>query len=420
MSLYRTMVRALQGSSFIKNIATLVVGTILVQVINIVSLPILSRLYTPEDFGLFAIFLAVSSIVSIFITLRYDNAILITKHDSESKTLARLSFVLAILLGFIIGIILWLITGLVNSSLGIETSNKWLILASISAILVTVINLGSNWYNRQQDYQRINKIRINQSLVNALFGISLGFLGIHSGLVLAHFISYTIMAIGLIISLSWLTEDWNGRNFKTIGIKNQNFPIYILPASLLDVATFHLPVILITLWFSSEIAGQYSMAFRILALPSALIGGAAGQVFLRKFAKIYEDKESAIKLIFNMWKGMVLIGALPISAIFLFGEELFVLVLGEAWEPSGKIAVIIAPMLFFLLVFSPTSGVFQVLGLQRFNLYFGISVLIYRPACIWIGFLANNLTLGLIILTICEGIQILIYSFVALKNVKGL
>ena len=418
MSLYKTMA-ALQGSSLIKNIFTLVTGTALVQVINIVSLPILSRFYTPEDFGLFAIFLAVSSLVSIFITLRYDNAILIAKHDDESKTLARLSFVLAILLGFAFGIILWLISGLVNSSLGIETSNKWLILASITAIFVAVISVGSSWYNRQKDYQLINKIRINQILIYVLFSIPLGFLGIQSGLVLAHFISYTIVAIGLIISLSWLKEDWNGRNFKIIGIKNKKFPIFVLPASLLDVATFHLPVILIAFLYSSDMSGQYSMAFRILALPSALIGAAAGQVFLREFAKIYEDKESAIKLIFNMWKGMALIGALPVIVIFLFGEELFVLVLGEAWEPSGKIAVIISPMLFLMLVVSPCSGVFQVLGLQRFNLYFSISTLIYRPGCIWMGFLENNFTYGLKMLIICEMIQILIYQFLTFKKVKG-
>ena len=420
MSFYKYMSRAAQGSSFIKNISTLVIGTALVQVINIISLPILSRLYTPEDFGLFAIFLALSSIFSILISLRYDNAILIVKHDSESKILARLSFVLALILGLIIGLILWLISDLANSSLGIETSNKWLIFASMSAILIAVINLGSYWYNRQQDYQAINKIRISQSLVYTLLGISLGFSGIHFGLVLAHFISYAIMAIALIITLRWLTEDWNVHNFKTTGLKNKNFPMYLLPASLLDVATFHLPVILFTLWYSSEIAGQYSMASRVLALPSGFIGAAAGQVFLRKFAKIYEDTESSLKLIFNMWKGMALISVLPFSVIFLFGEELFVFFLGEAWELSGKIAIIIAPMLFIQLVSSPTSGIFQVLGLQRYNLYFSMLAFIYRPASLWIGFLSNNLTLGLVVLVFMEVAQMCLYHFVALKKLKGL
>ena len=69
-------------NSFLRDALTISIGTVLAQLIPLVLYPILARIYTPEDFGLLAIILAVIPILTIIYTGMYEGGILI----SESKT----------------------------------------------------------------------------------------------------------------------------------------------------------------------------------------------------------------------------------------------------------------------------------------------------------------------------------------------
>lgn len=149
-----------------------------------------------------------------------------------------------------------------------------------------------------------------------------------------------------------------------------------------------------------------------------LIGGAVGQVFLQRFSKLWPDARLARQLLFRTWKGLFLVGVLPTILIMVFGEQLFSWMLGSAWGGAGKIAGIIAPMLFAMLVSSPTSGTFLVLGLQQYSLIFGLAFLVYRTGCIYFGVVSNNVLYGLAAWVICELAAISVYNFIVLKKVN--
>ena len=105
--------------------------------------------------------------------------------------------------------------------------------------------------------------------------------------------------------------------------------------------------------------------------------------------------------------------------VMVYGESIFVLLFGNAWGESGTVASIIAPMLFAMLISSPTSSTYLVLGLQKYSLFFGLSVLIYRSGCIYFGIILNDLYLGLMIWVCLEIMQIILYNVIALSRLKN-
>ena len=416
--LFKAFATRLRANEFARNAAVLTFGTVCAQGINILAMPILSRLYTPADFGLLAVFLAVSSIVATAITLRYETAIILPKDEKEAVALVVLSTRLVFMGAILFGVLTLLIPDSAKEIIGILSLKNWLISAVFCGFLSTLITIGVSWYNRNKNYIKIAALRVVQSSVVVILSLLFGVMGMEAGMMLAQLIGVFIVGIYLIYSLIFLYGNSNDQAQKRVAKKYSAAPKYLLPTSLLDVVTLHLPVFLITAWFSTDSAGQFSMAWRILGLPSALVGGAIGQVFFQKFSVLWPDAKACKKLLIKTWITLAAIGVLPMLAVVLFGERIFSFILGEEWGGAGSIARIIAPMLFFMLISSPTSGTYLVLGMQKTSLIFGIAVLIYRPLCIYFGLIYNSIVYGLIALVVVEVVQIIIYQFFALKEME--
>lgn len=414
----KAFIARFRGSEFAKDTAVLTLGTTVAQLIAIAAMPIMSRLYTPTDFGVFAIFLAVSSIVATAITLRYETAILLPKEEGESVSLVLLSLALALALGLIVGITAWLLPEKIKAAIGVSALGGWLPIAVLAGVATAVVAIGTAWFNRHRAYIKMTQLRVTQSAVGAICGVALGIYGYTTGLLIAQIISLLIVAIVVMIGLRVMRIHWGQPSMHVAAKRHSAAPKYLLPTALLDVVTLQLPVLLITAWFSSEAAGQFSMAWKILALPMALMGGAVGQVFLQRFSQIWPDARSARWLLFRTWKILVLAGVLPTILVMVFGEQLFTWALGGAWSEAGGMAAVMAPMLLAILVSSPTSSTFLVLGMQKHSLFFGIAVLIYRPACLSIGLITGKLIHGILFFVIAEILQIFLYQYFVIKKLR--
>lgn len=407
-----------RSSEFAKDTAVLTVGTAVAQLVAIAAMPVMSRLYTPADFGLLAVFLAVSSIVATAITLRYETSILPPKAESESVSLVLLSLALALVLGLLFAITAWLLPEVIKKNLGVSALGAWFPIAVLAGVATAVLAIGTSWLNRQRAYIKITQLRIAQSGVGAICGITLGLYGYTTGLLMAQIGSLLVVTAVVMVSLRAMHAQWRKQVIRNVATKHSAAPKYLLPTALLDVITMQLPILLITAWFSSEEAGQFSMAWKILALPMALIGGAVGQVFLQRFSQVWPDAQSARRLLYRTWKVLAVVGVLPTILVMVFGEQLFTWVLGNAWGSAGRMAAVIAPMLLAFLVSSPTSGIFLVLDLQKYSLIFGIAFVIYRSGCIYFGVVNNNVLYGLAAWVVCELIAISAYNLIALNRMR--
>ena len=410
--------RLLPQNQFVRAVSILAGGTLTAQLLTIGATPILSRLYTPANFGLVALFAAVSGIIGTALTLRYETAILLPKEEDESVAVVLLCVTLALVLGALVIIAAWLSPEDLKATIGIAELGGWLPIAAIAAFAGAVVATGTMWLNRQRAYKKMAQVRITQSGVAVLTAIALGLTGLDTGLVVAQIVALLVVAAAIIVYMMPLLKQWEPHTLMLVARKHLSAPKYLLPTALLDVLTMQLPVLLITAWYSTEAAGQFSMAWRILALPMTLIGSAIGQVFFQRFSQTWPDIPAARKLLFKTWMTLGLIGLLPTILLMAFGGPIFSWVLGDLWRKSGTISSIIAPMLFAMLISSPTSSTFLVLGLQKYSLIFGITVLVYRPLCLGVGYIADNFYLGLMLFVATEVIQIIFYQSLVMRKLK--
>lgn len=404
-----------------RDVATLTVGTVIAQVLTIAATPLLTRLYTPADFGMLAIFLTVSAITATFVTGRYETSILVPVKEAESANLVLLSLVLAFFGSATLGFLSLLAPKSFWGILGVASLGSWLSLAFVVAGASAAMAIAQAWLNRKKKYAQIAKLRVLQSSsISGLALLSAFFPNVSHGLLLAQISSCFFVALVAMWFARSAADVWQKEKLLHTARIHQNAPRYLLPAAILDVVTLQMPVVLIATWFGESMAGQFSMAWRLLMLPMTLVGGAVGQVFLQKFSLVYQDSVQARKLLKSTWVTLMAVGVLPMLLIIFFGEYLFSIILGEEWMTAGSMATVLAAMAMAIFVSSPTSGTYIILGIQRYSPLFGVSSLIYRPASLYFGFCNNDIMTGLKAWVVCELVQITVYQVVAWKKIKDI
>ncbi|WP_018152841.1 lipopolysaccharide biosynthesis protein [Leeia oryzae] len=417
----RKIKAAFSTSETVRDVMILIFGTAIAQGITIIATPLLSRLYTPSDFGVLAVFLAVVGVSATLITLRYETAVLIPKEDIEAANLVLLCLTLASGSATLLCLLSLFLPITLQEALHLTPLKGWLpfsfVVAGATAVTITVQGL----LNRQRKYTQISKLRVVQSVGIAGVGLLFGYLPNHEyGLVLAQ----TIVCFCIALAALWMVRSelktWKQQRLFAVAYTHQNAPKYLLPAALLDVVTLQMPVILISAWFGENMAGQFNMAWRLLMLPIVLVGSAVGQVFMQRLSIVKHDPAAAKKIIRKTWLLLMALGFLPLLTIFLYGESIFSIVLGGNWQKSGNLASLMAPMVLAMFISSPTSGTYIIFGLQRFNLLFGILTAIYRPACLWIGKIFNSLEIAIILWNLLDIFTIILYQTFTWKKLTQL
>lgn len=417
----KRLIKDAAQSEFLQNAAKLFTGTALAQIISVVASPVLSRLYTPEDFGTFALYNSTLSILLIFSTGRYDVAIVSAKLRSSAINLVSLSFIILGALTFLISLLLVLLHKWVIEFVDKADLSQVLYLIPVSFLSMGAYQILSYWANREKNYSFLATSKIVQNLSNISVAISVGvFLSLGLGLVWGQL-------IGALMAFAMIT--YKGRSFfKEIGahtsksslrnsaIEFKDFPKYSLPSAFLDTFTAQIPIYLITFLFNEALTGHFSFAYRILSLPISLVGVSLGQVFYQKLTEIHQSDQDSKKFILKMWGLLFLIGFIPFTILLLFGTEIFTLAFGSEWKEAGKIASILAIPLLFIFCSSPTSTAFIVYGIQRFSLWFGILFVIFRPLAFYVGYLYDNLYFGLILWGVFDISLIILFNFFLLKK----
>ena len=94
------------SNKFIKNVGLMAIAPIITQVLSFLIMPVVTRLYNPVDFGLFAIYASIIGPIGVFATMGYDSAIVIPKKDSDATNVFSLSLFFTLLITFILTLII--------------------------------------------------------------------------------------------------------------------------------------------------------------------------------------------------------------------------------------------------------------------------------------------------------------------------
>lgn len=369
---------------------TLMLGTGLARIIGIASIPILTRLYTPDDFGVLSLFSVFLTVLGPLLTLRYVVAVPLPRTDTLAFTLFMLCVVLLLAGTGVLGMLFWLFhetwLGLVSGEALIPY--WWLIV--LGAAAVSGYELMSMWATRRRDYRVVARTQVLQSLSGESVKVALGLAGAQPmGLILGQVVSQSMGGTSM---LSRFRTDFQraGATFRWHRLARaawlyREYPFFRLPSQLLLVFSLQSPLLFAGFMYGTGVTGQFGLAMMALTLPVNLVGHSMARAYYAETARLTKKKPVEIfRLTLTVQRNLLVFALVPVMVLFWFGEDLFVLVFGQDWRDAGTYASLLSVFLFFRFMFAPLVNIFNVFGLQRVFLGFNIA----RAVSLFLAYLA--------------------------------
>lgn len=379
--------RFLPKGSALRHVSLVAGGTTIAQGIGIITMPLLSRIYSPADFGVMAVFVSVTSILVEISGLRYHFAIPLPKQERYADALIVLSFLLQALFVVIISLVLLVFGKTILSKFSMDVLMPYQFLIPIGVLGMGTYLILTYWAIRKKLFSTIGRTRVTQSLSGALTKIALGFFGFKPiGLLLGSIVSQA----GGISTLSFGLVRGKGfpkpvrPDIKRVAIRYRKFPMYDAWTGMLNTVGRQIMPMLLVSFYSPHVAGLFSMAHSLLSLPSAFIGQAIGQVFLQR-ASVARHQGNLKDLSMRTYIILLRLGLFPILLLAFFAPSLFAYVLGERWLEAGSFARVLGPWIAFSFAYSPMSNLYSILNRQAAGLVFEIFYISARVLAFWAG-----------------------------------
>jgi len=405
-------------SKYLKNTITLFSGNILSQLFMILSLPILTRLYSSINLGEYFVFLSITIILSSVFSLQSHLSIVLGKNTNEATQNLRYSIIIIASNHLLLLILIFILQSYLTQDIGFNIANKYIFFYPLSSFLTALSISFESFLNHQKSYFNISKLKALK--VGIIITLQL-----ISPLIIKP--DYYILIIGQITGLfiidiiyifklhTFLLSPFN--THLTNYIKSyKNILLYNTGMATLNTASNHIPLLLINSLFGASFASFFGIAIRITATPFNMFGQSLGMVYYQKGAQIINYKKRLLPLFNKTFMILFRFGILPFILIIIFSKTAIDIFLGNEYKVTGQIIQILSPMLFVSFLNSAISYTVEILGLQRQMIWYDFILFLIRTSTILVGFYVFNNFFSAIILFSTTGILLGTLFFVAIKH----
>ena len=374
----------LENNKQLKSFSTLAFGTVLSQVLLILVSPLLTRIFSPTDFGFFSTFSSISVILSIVFSGRYELAVGLPDTDEKAFSIMRILLKLSIITSALLLLFIVVFYGL--EATGVIEGFFNVIYFLIPFYVFFNINNSAllYWANRQKKYSGVSISSLILVVVNIIISLILGLLGVKNlgmivGLTIGMFFSVLYLYYTLIKNKKYKEEN----DIKEVAREYSYFPKYSLFSDLgINLNQQFLPIVLLN-FYTAHIVGIFSLANRMLRLPNIVFTSAISNIFRNEAIDLFRENGNCKNLYLSILKKLIFIGLLIYSFIFLLSPFLFKTFFGTQWSESGFYAQILCVMLFFEFFSQPFNSLFYIrnqqkifLGLQSFQTFLSVGTVV--------------------------------------------
>lgn len=400
-------------SEFVRNALTLISGTTLAQFVAILVTPILSRIYSTEDFGVLSVYMSITAILSVVSTMRYEMAVVLPEKDEDAINLMALSFLISCFWSILSLIAIVLFGHLLSDYFENSETEGFYYFIPLLVILLGMIQVLNFWSIRIKQFKNNAYSRIGNALVNN--GVALGFgyaikgpFGLLMGYFFAQLAMFFILSRSLLKNLNqFLVQiSWDGikRNAK----RYRNFPKINTLHALIDSFQDNGIVFFMKDLFGNSILGSYSFAFRLLKVPTGIVSSAISQVFMEKATKAVHRGENIKPLLIRIYTMVFIIGAPFFLVLFLFTPDIFAFVFSENYRESGVIAQVLIPWLFLNFIANSASGVPVIFNRLDIPFLFTCIDICLKIGSLFVGWYMGSYYIGFVCISISSSILMLV------------
>lgn len=367
-TIYMNKIKKFLSGNLMKNIALVTGGTAMGQAINTLASPIVTRLYSPSEYGVLSVFSSLLLVFS-FSSLKYELAIPIAKTDKEATNIFSVSVTVLTTFSFVMTILL-LFFG--DSILNIFNANA--LIAFKFFIPLGVFFNGLNiilkqWMFREKNFKQISQKNIQQNLVGNVLKVIFGFLKLGGGgLIIGRIVSTSYGSLSFYknstLSLKGILSI-RRRDFYDILVKYKDFPLFQATSTALVHLRNQFPILMLAPIYGTEVVGLFGLANTIVKIPMTLVGQSVMDVFYAEIASIgKEQPKKILKISDELLTKLIIIGIIPTIILMLIGPQLFALIFGANWIEAGVFAQLLSISILANLVFSPISKIYEVFRRQ--------------------------------------------------------
>jgi O-antigen/teichoic acid export membrane protein len=412
----RTRINRITQSEYIKNIAIVFSGTVIAQIISILLSPILSRLYDPNDFGIYALAMSIGVCIAAVVSSQYNNGIMLEEENNNAKLVVILSTLITILISLVLLAILAIIIFGFQFSFLEKVESAWILLP-LYVFFSGVISSLNYWNNRNKQYKVISKGRVISTIVTIASQIFLAFifqvtpLFLLLGLVLGQFCSFMYLVFSTSDLYKGLFENFFIVNVKSVALKHKRFLIFTSFSDLLDIFLLQLPIFILTKLVGTTQTGQFAFSNRLLAMPIRFVSSSVGEVFRQRAINENTQNGNCFNVFMKTFKGLFLISILPFMVLFIFAPDIFAFVFGEVWREAGVFTRIMVPMFFFKFTVSPLTYIYYISGKQKEDFILHILMLVLIVVSFYCGYeWFQSVNVALLFYSLCF-VGIYVYYF---------
>ena len=358
-------------SSFSKNVLTLMTGTTISQAIPVAISPILTRLYSPEDFGIFALFLSLTTIFGAVVTGRYELAVMLPKEDEKAKSIVALCILISLAFCSVLFVIIAFFHSYIVNLLQDESISIWLYCVPFVVFLIGLFNSLNYYFTRKKEFQNIAKANVSKSISLSFSQMLFYFVkGGAFGLVIGRIVSAIVAPVFLLYRLPKSEKIiFEKEKIKTVAKRYIDFPKYSVWAGLFNNLALNFNNLIIPIVFSTTILGYFALVYRVLVLPFTLVSESLGQVFFKEASELKNQQKDVSKVIWKIASKMGIISVLGFGTLFFIVEFLFVFIFGEEWRIAGQYAKYLIPMFMIRFIVSPLTLMHSVFEAHKLSLF---------------------------------------------------
>ena len=386
-------------SEFSRNVLTLMTGTTIAQAIPLAFSPILTRLYSPNDFGVFALFIALNALFSSIASGRYELALMLPAKDEEAINIFALGSMIILFLSISLFFGIFFLYDDILSFLGNEDIGIWLYFIPVAVLFTGSFNLLSYFNNRKKEYKDIANAAILKSVITVLSQLFLGLLKSGAaGLISAQLFSQLFANTKLLKNIlkdKTLISKIEMKKMVIAAKKYRDFPKYQLPHTLSNTLSSNMPVYLFSSFFSLGIVGFYSLGIRVVFTPLMIISGANAKVYNQEVSEIYNKNGDSYSFTLNLLKSLFKKIIVPFLLIVSFAPEIFAFVFTDEWREAGVYTQILSPWLLLNMLVSSVSFIPSLVNMQKKAFFVSMVHLIFSIAALFAGVYFSSVYISL-------------------------
>jgi len=415
----------LKANTFYRNIAIVASGNITARLITILLTPLITRIYSPADYGIYSIFMSIIGISGALVTLRYSVTIPLARDEKIADNLLKLCFIITITLS-----LLWLLFVFLFGkylSIHFETEEiktfSWLIpIVFFGKGIYEALN---NWAVRYRDFKLITRTKLTQSVSSSFVKIVLGLLNVKPlGLLIGHIVSETAGVVSIFSKLIKIRPEFFKEMslpaIRNAAIRYKRFPLVQSWSQLLLSAGAQLPVLLLGYYHRAEIVGIFGLANTMIRLPMDLVGQSVSQVYFGEISMFGKENPRKIyNLTVTLLKRLLKVGFIPIALIGILGPWIFSLVFGAEWSDTGMYARLLSIYVLFAFISAPVANIFNVYERMDIQLSLNIfRVIVVTVVFVFSGYYGFSPLSTIGIYSICLSFYYLLLIVKAIKLIK--